>query len=239
MQIMQSHGSWQALDGPRRWAERSGLRGNVDPLILEKSDDITVRRLRKYEYPVAARLWIAEGRPAQAIALLESALPIAEQASRVGLVIEYEILIALAAQALGQSEKALSALGRALALAEPEGYVRIFVDEGRAVSGLLYEAASRGIKPEYAGRLLAAFPTAVPPAPKQAGLVEPLSERELEVLRLIAEGLSNEEAAQRLVLSLPTIKWHASNIYGKLGVKSRTEAVARAKALGILRAPLA
>jgi LuxR family maltose regulon positive regulatory protein len=130
-------------------------------------------------------------------------------------------------------------LGRALALAEPEGYVRIFVDEGRAVAGLLYEAASRGIKPEYTGRLLAAFPTAVPPAPKQAGLVEPLSERELEVLRLIAEGLSNEEAAQRLVLSLPTIKWHASNIYGKLGVKSRTEAVARAKALGILRAPLA
>ncbi len=239
MRIMQGDGSGQALDGPRGWAERYGLSGNVDPLVLEKSDDLTFRRLRKYEYPVAARLRLAEGRPAQAIALLESALPIAEQVNRVGLVIEYEILIALAAQALGQSEKVLSALGRALALAEPEGYVRIFVDEGRAVARLLYEAASRGIKPEYTGRLLAAFPTAGPPAPKQAGLVEPLSERELEVLRLIAEGLSNEEAAQRLVLSLPTIKWHASNIYGKLGVKSRTEAVARAKALGILRAPLA
>jgi len=87
--------------------------------------------------------------------------------------------------------------------------------------------------------LLAAFATAAPPAPKRVEMVEPLSERELEVLRLIAEGLSNEEIAQRLVLSLPTIKWHASNIYGKLGVKSRTEAVAKAKALGILRAPLA
>ncbi len=227
------------LDGPRHWAERYGLSGNVDPLILEKSDDIIVHRLRKYEYPVLARLWMAEDCPAEALALLKSALPIAEKMNRIGLVIEYEILMALAAQALGQSEKAMQALERALALAEPEGFVRIFVDAGKPMARLLYEAASHRSRPEYVGQLLAAFPTVAPPAPKRVEMVEPLSERELEVLRLIAEGLSNEEAAQRLVLSLPTIKWHASNIYGKLGVKSRTEAVARAKALGILRAPLA
>jgi len=224
---------------PRRWAERYGLSGNVDPLILEKGDDIIARRLRKYEYPVLARLWMAEDCSAEALALLKSALPIAEKMNRIGLVIEYEILIALAAQALGQSEKAMQALERALALAEPEGFVRIFVDEGKPMARLLYEKAASRIKPEYVGRLLAAFATAAPPAPKRVEMVEPLSERELEVLRLIAEGLSNEEIAQRLVLSLPTIKWHASNIYGKLGVKSRTEAVAKAKALGILRAPLA
>lgn len=229
MQTMQGN-----LDGPRRWAERYGLSGKVDPLSLEQGDDITVRRLRKYEYPVAARLWMAEDRPAEALALLKSALPIVEKMNRIGLVIEYEILIALAAQALGQSEKAMQALERALALAEPEGFTRIFVDAGKPMARLLYEAAAGRIKPEYAGQLLAAFPTAAPPTPKKVEMVEPLSERELEVLQLIAEGLSNEEAAQRLVLSLPTIKWHASNIYGKLGVKNRTEAVAKARGLGLL-----
>jgi LuxR family maltose regulon positive regulatory protein len=222
------------LGGPRHWAERYGLGRNVDPLILENGDDILVRRLRKYEYPIAARLWMAEGCPAEALALLEAALPVAEKMNRVGLVIEYEILIALAVQTLGQSEKALQALERALALAEPEGFVRIFVDEGEPMAHLLYEAAAGRIRPEYAGRLLAAFPTAAPPESKRAEMVEPLSERELEVLRLIAEGLSNEEIAQRLVLSLPTVKWHTGNIYGKLGVKNRTQAVATARTLGIL-----
>jgi len=204
--------------------------------VLEKSDDIIVGRMRKYEYPVLARLWLAEGRPAEALALLEAALPVAEKTNRIGLVIEYEILIALAAQTLGQSEKARQSLERALSLAEPDGFLRIFVDEGGPMARLLYEAASHGIKPEYVGRLLAAFPTDIAPAPKRVEMVEPLSERELEVLRLIAAGLSNEEIAQRLVLSLPTIKWHTSNIYGKLGVKNRMQAVATARTLGVLPA---
>jgi LuxR family maltose regulon positive regulatory protein len=255
MQIMQcdpSLGSGQALDGPRRWADRYGLSGDVDLLRLEKNDDITLRRLRKYEYPVAARLRMAEGRPAEALALLELGLPIAEKMNRIGLVIEYQILIALAAQALGQDRRAMLSLERALALAEPAGFVRTFVDEGKPMARLLYEAASQRMCPEYVGRLLAAFPASHQPsaASHQQGRdgkhpapstqhpsVEPLSERELEVLRLIAEGLSNEEVAQRLVVSLPTIKFHTSNIYGKLSVRNRTEAVAKARGLGLL--PLA
>ena len=241
------------LDGPRRWAERYGLSGNVDQLALEREDDLTARRLRKYEYQVAARLRIAEGRPAEALALLEAALPVAEKANRLGLVMVCELLSAVAAQALGRKERARQSLARALALAEPEGYIRAFVDEGKPVARLLYEAATQGVRPEYVGRLLAAFPTSDQPSAvgnqlsvarthhsslsTHHSLVEPLSERELDVLRLIALGLANEEIAQRLVLSLPTIKWHTSNIYGKLSVKNRTEAVARARGLGLL--PLA
>ena len=132
-------------------------------------------------------------------------------------------------------------LGQALALAQPGGFVRIFIDEGPPMARLLYEAVTRGIAPDYARRLLSAFPVAEPeqtsPSKTQAPkseLIEPLSERELEVLELIAEGLTNQEIASRLFLALNTVKAHSSNIYGKLGVHSRTQAVARARALGLL-----
>ena len=139
-------------------------------------------------------------------------------------------------QVWGDTDQALDTLSRALALAQPEGYVRMFVDEGAPMARLLYEAASRGITPEYAGRLLAAFPDvdAVQPKPSPTEMVEPLSARELEVLGLIAEGHSNQEIAAKLYLSLNTVKVHSSNIYGKLGVNSRTQAVAKAKTLDIL-----
>jgi LuxR family maltose regulon positive regulatory protein len=128
--------------------------------------------------------------------------------------------------------------------AEPEGFVRVFVDEGPPMARLLYEALTRGIAPDYARRLLAAFPVAEPEqadpsktrAPK-SGLIEPLSERELKVLQLIAAGLTNPEIASRLFLSLNTVKAHSRNIYGKLGAHSRTQAVARARALGVLPTP--
>ncbi|MBN1284585.1 MAG: hypothetical protein JXB47_04230 [Anaerolineae bacterium] len=123
-------------------------------------------------------------------------------------------------------------LACALRQAEPEQYIRTFVDVGQPMARLLYEAAAQGIMREYAGRLLAAFPAAEPLHAQT--LVEPLSEREIEVLRLVAGGLSNREIARRLVLSLNTVKSHNQNIYGKLGVGSRTQAIAKAKALGIL-----
>ena len=134
--------------------------------------------------------------------------------------------------------KALKALATTLELAEPEGYVRIFVDEGQPMAELLYQVAAQGIFPEYCGKLLTAFPEAEitqgasPTAMEE--LIEPLSEREVEVLQLISEGLSNSEIALRLSLSLNTIKGHTRNIYSKLNVNSRTQAISRAKALGIL-----
>ena len=126
-------------------------------------------------------------------------------------------------------------------LSNEKGFTRIFVDEGPPMARLLYEAVTHGITPDYARRLLAAFPVAEPeqtvPLKTQASksdLIEPLSERELEVLQLIAEGLTNREIADRLFLSLNTVKVHTRNIYGKLDVHHRTDAVAKARALGIL-----
>ena len=127
-------------------------------------------------------------------------------------------------------------LGEALALAEPGGFIRIFVDEGMPMARLLSEAAAHGIMPDYTGRLLAAFEAEpyLSPAPPAQPLTEPLSQRELEVLQLIAQGLSNREISERLFLALDTVKGHNRSIFGKLLVKRRTEAVAKARSLGIL-----
>ena len=122
-------------------------------------------------------------------------------------------------------------------LAEPEGYVQIFVDESTPMARLLSEAAARGITPDYTGALLAAFETEAPKGEESqsySSLVEPLSQRELEVLQLIAQGLSNREIGERLFLPLDTVKGHNRRIFGKLSVGRRTEAVAKARSLGIL-----
>ncbi|HTP07372.1 MAG TPA: LuxR C-terminal-related transcriptional regulator [Anaerolineae bacterium] len=128
---------------------------------------------------------------------------------------------------------ALRALEPALELAEPEGFIQDFLDEGEPMNRLLHEAIRHKVKPEFAHQLLNRF-SPDRSVEKPIGLVEPLSERELEVLKLVAEGLSNQEIAARLYLSLRTIKFHTGNIYGKLGAKSRTEAVSRARDLGLL-----
>ncbi len=151
------------------------------------------------------------------------------------------VLQLLAHQAAGASEKAMHQLQEALALAGPGGLLRPFVDEGVPMARLLYTALTCGVEPGFVRQLLAAFPTAnaeptlsSTPPEVEAGLIEPLSEREIEVLQFIAEGLTNQEVANRLYLSLHTVKVHARNIYGKLGVKNRTQAVAKARASGIL-----
>ena len=132
-------------------------------------------------------------------------------------------------------------LSDALALAKPGGFIRLFVDEGVPMARLLYDALAHGVEPASIRRLLAAFPvgepaqtTASPLKGPESEWVEPLSAREREVLQLIAEGLTNQDVAARLYLSLHTVKVHARNIYAKLGVTSRTQAVAKGKALGIL-----
>jgi len=184
-----------------------------------------------------ARLLIAEDRPGDALALLGALREMCEARGWVRAEMETLILSALAMQKQGDEQPAIAALERAMHLAEPEGYARIFLDEGPALARLLWEAAARGTAPAYAHRLLAQFPSAPGeeslPAAGEA-LVETLSERELEVLRLIAEGLTNAEIAGRLFISVPTVKWHTGNIYGKLGVRNRTQAVARARGLGLL-----
>ena len=136
---------------------------------------------------------------------------------------------------------AIKKLESALNIAEPEGFIRIFVDEGPPMAKLLFEALKREISPFYIRMLLDAFPLEEPdrrlPVQSQNSeieWIEPLSERELEVLQCIADGLTNQETAEKLFLSLNTVKAHTRNIYGKIGVNSRTQAIARARALGLL-----
>jgi LuxR family maltose regulon positive regulatory protein len=223
------------LKAARRWAEERELYQYIDAAPQQESQTSVEHRLLKYELIVLARLLIAQGRIDETLPLLESLLPMAERHNRPEMVIEIYLLRALALQAQDNLDRAMASLERALSLAEAAGYVRIFVEEGEPMARLLYLAAERGIAPEYAGRLLAAFPELEPAAQEpQAEMVEPLSERELDILRLIAEGLPNQEIAQSLFLSLSTVKWHAGNIYGKLGVSNRTQAVAKARSLGIL-----
>jgi LuxR family maltose regulon positive regulatory protein len=153
------------------------------------------------------------------------------------------VLQALALRAHGEKEKAVQLLGEALALAEPGGFLRIFVDEGRPMAQLLSEAQTRGIMPHYTGKLTQAFESekqrnrgesSLISLPLSRPLIEPLSQREIEVLQLIAQGLSNSEISERLFLALDTVKGHNRKIFDKLQVQRRTEAVARARELGLL-----
>jgi LuxR family maltose regulon positive regulatory protein len=236
------------LEPARRWAKERDLYKYVDWSLQEEAGASYDHRMRKYELLVLARLLIAQGQLAEAQKLLESLVPIAEWRGRPGILIEIHALQALTLQALGDLDQALTALEHALSLAEPEGYVRIFADEGEPMAKLLREAARRGIAVEYVGKLLAAFGAekrrsggigeqVAPPAPlplRPSALLEPLSERELEVLRLLTTHLSSTEIAERLYISPNTVRYHIKNIYGKLGVHSRSDAVQRARELGLL-----
>jgi LuxR family maltose regulon positive regulatory protein len=184
---------------------------------------------------------MAQKRWDAAVGLIGRLLEVTENGGRWGRVIELLILQALALDAQGQSDEALRPLSQALTLGKPQGYVRIFVDEGEPMAHLLYRAAAHGITPGYTGALLAALQNLrlAPVGESEvrepiSGIIDPLSVRELEVLDCLAEGLSNREIAQQLTISLTTVKTHTRNIYRKLDVNSRTQAVARGKALGII-----
>lgn len=177
----------------------------------------------------------------EAVQVAARVLAAAEPAGRMGCVLETLVLRALVHYVRGDIPAALDDIQRALRLAEPEGYVQLFVNEGAALAPLLRAARERGTTPAYVARLLAAFPTeattAVIPSVLAESLPEPLTERELEVLRLMAAGLTYDEVAQRLVISLNTVRFHVKGIYGKLGVDRRMAAIERATTLGLLRAP--
>jgi LuxR family maltose regulon positive regulatory protein len=195
--------------------------------------------VREFEDLTLVRVLLAQNEPAQALAWLDRMLAPALDAGRRGAAIEIQALQAMANYALDRPDPALAALEQGLTLAEPEGYVRLFLDLGPPLVALLKAAGSRGIAPRYVGQLLAALEPATPsrPVEERQPLVEPLTDRELEVLQLLAEGLSNREIGRHLFVSLPTVKSHTRNLYGKLDVHSRAQAVARARALGILPPP--
>jgi LuxR family maltose regulon positive regulatory protein len=218
----------------------------VDTGALKQRDDLIEGHLRKYQFTILARLRLAQRCPAEALALLLPVLSDVQRQHRCDLQIENHILTALAYEQIGDKAQADYHLNKALTLGEPGGFVRMFIEAGageilkRQKEELERMKDEGGRMKDYLQKLLAAFDQSTPSTAQsliinpQSSLVEPLSERELEVLTLIAEGLSNREIAAELVLSLPTIKWHTSNIYGKLGVGNRTTAVARARELQIL-----
>jgi LuxR family maltose regulon positive regulatory protein len=234
-QLWVTHGNLAAAE---RWVEERAL--VVDDILAELKERAAgggsrTRQHRTAEYFTLVRVLIAQERYDQALALLEPLLAIGERWGLKERLIRAQILRALALGARGDTAWAMEALTQALSLAEPAGYVRIFLDEGEPMARLLYQAVDKKILPEYVNRLLAAFPAPQPLARgPQAEMLEPLSERELEVLRLLAAGLSNPEIAEELVIAVSTVRSHCKNIYGKLDVHSRWDAVQRGQELGLI-----
>jgi len=219
------------------WGQALGWARERD---LSVEDDLSY--LREFEHITLARVLMAQftaeraGHSIQeATRLLKRLLRAAEEGQRTGSVIEILVLQALACQARDDIPAALASLRRAVTLAEPEGYVRIFADEGTPMASLLSAAAKQGTARNYVRQLLAAVKQTEDSDPVTQGLIEPLSERELDVLRLLGTDLGGPDIARELVVSLNTIRTHTKNIYAKLGVNNRRAAVRRARELDLPR----
>ena len=221
-----------------QWAKAAGLSPEDEPDYP-----------REPAYLLLARVLLAQDRPGPALALLQRLLATAASQGRIGNVIEIQALRALALAARGDHAGALGALAEAVTLACPQGYVRVFADEGAPMRALLtrlsaarkdQRAPARDIDPDYLAGLLRACGRAgaAPPSRGAAaalpGMAEPLTDREVEVLRLLAAGRSNQRIAYELVVALDTVKKHVTHVLGKLGAANRTEAVARARQLGLI-----
>jgi LuxR family maltose regulon positive regulatory protein len=194
-----------------------------------------------HELPLCqARVYLAQGDTAEALAALERLRRQMEAKNWQDERLKVMVLQAVALHAHGEKNKAVQLLGEALTLAEPGGFIRIFVDEGAPMAQLLLEAASHGVMPDYISKLLAVFEAEQrksedkPDLSPAKLLIESLSQRELKILQLIAQGLSNREIGERLFLALDTVKGHNRKMFDKLQVQSRTEAIARARELGLL-----
>jgi LuxR family maltose regulon positive regulatory protein len=213
----------------------------VQALALLRRGDLAgaAQLAEAHDLPLSrARVHLAQREPGAALAVLEPLRRQAEAKEWADDALQAMVLQAVALYAHGEENAAVQLLSEALALAAPGGFIRTFIDEGRPMTRLLSAAAAQGVMPDYVGRLLAAFEAeaqkrADAPHPPQP-LVEPLTPRELEVLELIAQGLSNREIGERLFIALNTVKGHTRRIYGKLGVKNRTQAVNKARTLHIL-----
>ncbi|MCL4487133.1 MAG: LuxR C-terminal-related transcriptional regulator [Chloroflexi bacterium] len=210
--------------------------------LLRQGDLAAAAHLAQtHDLPISqARVLLAQGDTSEALAVLAPYRQQMEAKCWQDERLKVMVLQAIAHRAHGEKDKAVHLLGDALALAEPGGFVRLFVDEGSPMAELLTEAAAHGIMPIYVGKLRAAFEAEAQTSEGKSDLspaqplVEPLSQRELEILRLIAQGLSNREICERLFLALDTVKGHNRRIFDKLQVQRRTEAVARAHELGLL-----
>ena len=213
------------------WAHEQGLSVDHDLSYLREFEHITLARMLLARHQDER----AEQAVHQATRLLDRLQPAAEDGKRTGHVIEILMLRSLAQQALGDVPAALACLERAVTLGEPEGYVRVFVNEGPPMASLLGMAAKRGIARNYVRRLLAAASGTGHERPVKQALIEPLSERELDVLRLLGTELDGPAIARELSVSLNTMRTHTKNIYAKLGVTSRRAAVRRAEELDLPR----
>ncbi len=215
-------------------------------LTLLQQGNVTAAAVlaQSHNHPISqARVHLAQGDPSAALAALQ---PLRQQVDAKGWQderLKIMILQAVAFYALGEKEEAVKLLGEALALAEPGGFIRIFVDEGAPMAQLLSEAAAHGMMPDYISKLLAVFEAeqkgSAGESPHLAlassqRLIEPLSERELEVLRLLRTELNGPEIARELLVSLNTLRTHTKNIYNKLGVNNRRAAIRRAEELDLL-----
>ena len=236
--LMAVHLVWQ---GSRLWLSRGDvetaarwMQGTAGaPLVPAAGLPVVLYEV----YQVSrARVCLAQGELRKVLAICDQVYDTARAAGRMARVLEVSLLKALALQAQGQPDAALAPLAQCLSLAEPEGYVRLFIEAGQGMPALLLLALERDTCPTYARTLLAAMGLPQPPQPSHPAqpLAEPLTEREREVLRLIGDGYRNQAIAEELVVTLNTVKKHTSNIYGKLGVRSRTQAIVRARELGLL-----
>jgi LuxR family maltose regulon positive regulatory protein len=217
------------VDEALGWGRERGLSVEDDLSYLHEFEHITLARVLLARYATDR----SERSIQEVTRLLERLLRAAEEGQRTGSVIEIRVVQALAHQAREDVPAALASLHRAVTLAEPEGYVRIFADEGPPMASLLRAVAKQGTAPNYVRRLLAAINQAEGSTPANNGLIEPLSARELDVLRLLGTDLDGPDIARNLVVSLNTVRTHTRNIYAKLGVNNRRAAVRRAQELDL------
>ncbi len=222
------------------WFQNAGLQLNPLPA--------TVPYLQEKVYLVLVRLLLAQAQqtniewPLPVVASIETALTLltriieaASQSKRMECVLEALALQALAFQLQNNRAETINTVHYMFTLAEPEGYVRLFIAEGQAMYDLLNQSEVKSLAPKYSAKILTIFRQALKPTTTQSPLLlDPLSERELEILSLIATGMSNKELAAELVLTVGTVKWHLNNIYSKLAVRSRTQAVAQSRELGLI-----
>ncbi len=225
--------AWKALISLRQ--------GDITPATIwgatfdpQVPDDFLLRR--EQNALILVRLWLRQRKFVEAEELLKHLMAGAEKGGRQGRIIEILILQALTLHAQQQLNAALQVILQAFVMAETEGYVRVFLDEGEPMVVLIRKAASRGIAPQYVSRLLSEFDkvSGLTLPTRHQSLIQPLTEREIQVVKLIVAGKSNQEIADALVIALGTVKRHIFNIYSKLDVRSRTECVARARALHLL-----